>query len=522
MPRLTAARAKSIDRRMAIGRGRLTAGLCAFAVALGVITVGLASCSTMERDFNATSSGASSGPGGGGDAGCDPARSPGEDACVITNELGVFVEDGGNDLNPGTKVAPVKTIAKAMELAGASGKRVYACAQAFNEPVVIPAGMELFGGLDCENGWGWIGADAKTTIATGPDVIPATLLEGERPTRLDDFWIQAAGATVPGGSSIALIASGVKTELVRCTIVAGDAMPGEDGEDAPASPAPAGPPGAMAPNGPPCIAGVPALPGGPPTQNPECPASIGGKGGDSFAGAGQPGTAGLPELGGGAGGEPYCTAGGDGADGPQGVVGAGAASPGILTSEGYAGQAGGDGTAGDPAQGGGGGGGHNGGFCGGMPAAGSPGGGGGAGGCGGAGGAGGRPGGSSIAIASVGASLTLTDVSLTAGNGGPGGAGGDAQPGGEGGPGGLPGFSPSFPQACPGGKGGIGGSGGPGGGGAGGHSLGVAYTGPEPSQTNVAFTGGLAGVGGPGGSGNAFNNAGVDGSAVVAQALPES
>lgn len=512
---------------MVVGRGRLATSLGGFAVALGVITVGLASCSTMERDFNATSSGTSSGQGGGGDGGgggggCDPARSPGEDACVITNELGVFVENGGNDLNPGTKAAPVKTLAKAIELAGAFGKRVYACAQAFNEPIVIPVGMELFGGLDCESGWGWVGADTKTTIATGPDVIPATLLEGEGATRLDDFWIQAADATVPGGSSIALLASGVKAELVRCTVVAGDAMPGEAGASSPASPAADGPPGAMAPSAPPCIAGVPVVPGGPPTQNPECTASIGGKGGDSFGAGALPGTNGLPELGGGLGGAPQCTAGGDGADGSQGVAGAFAASPGHLTSAGYAGQAGGDGTAGEPAQGGGGGGGNMGGICGGMPSAGSPGGGGGAGGCGGAGGAGGKPGGSSIAIASVGAPLTLTDVSLTAGNGGHGGAGGDAQPGGKGGPGGPPGFSPSFPLACPGGKGGTGGSGGPGGGGAGGHSLGIAYTGPEPSQTNVTFTGGLAGGGGPGGGGGAFMNAGVDGLAAVAQALPES
>src|SRR5262245_15871680 len=120
----------------------------------------LSGCTTPGREFasgaestssgngGGSGSGGSGGQGGEGPVGCDPKASPSEDACVIDNDFGIFVASKGNDVNPGTKVAPVLTLARAIVLAVQSQKRIYACAEAFNEAIVVPAGVEIYGGLD--------------------------------------------------------------------------------------------------------------------------------------------------------------------------------------------------------------------------------------------------------------------------------------------------------------------------------------------------------------------------------------
>lgn len=83
------------------------------------------------------SDGAPSPSGGGTPAGCVPS----ENADVVGDECGVFVATSGNDGAPGTKGEPVATLGEAIARAGESGRRVYACAETFEESVEVPAGV---------------------------------------------------------------------------------------------------------------------------------------------------------------------------------------------------------------------------------------------------------------------------------------------------------------------------------------------------------------------------------------------
>ncbi|WP_434042353.1 MULTISPECIES: PGRS family protein [Sorangium] len=475
-------------------------------------------------------------------AGCVPS----EKASAVDDRCGVFVAASGNDGSAGTKAEPVKTLAEALRRAGETGSDVYACAEPFAESVEVPAGIALFGGLDCASGWTWIGEQTKTTVAPETEAIPLTLARGEGTTRVEDIEARAPDAQAKGGSSIAVLADGATAELARCALVAGNAGDGADGDDAPSDAperAPAGSNGVDACSDLDEMDGPDAtLPGGAQVVN-ACGGelSIGGGGGDGNTDNGAGGVAGQTGLEGQAGageppsmsdswscgvtpGDPSKGGGNAGDNGTPGTPGAGASGLGALSASGYTGVSGGDGTPGKPGQGGGGGGGAKGGpVCtGGVSGAGASGGSGGAGGCGGLAGQGGRPGGASIALASVDASVTLIDCTLSAGRGGNGGKGGDLQPGGLGGIGGTGGTGVGGTKAaCDGGKGGQGGNGGPGGGGLGGPSLAIAFRGaPVVQQGQTSLTPGAPGTGGPGGSNNLTENAGQDGLAADTQELP--
>ncbi|WP_437913116.1 PGRS family protein [Sorangium sp. So ce302] len=475
---------------------------------------------------------------------CVPSEADG--AVAVADSCGVFVAASGNDGNTGTKAAPVKTLAEALRRAGDNGSDVYACAEPFAEAVEVPAGVALFGGLDCANGWTWIGEQAKTIVAPEAEAIPLMLARGEGTTRVEDIEARAPDASTKGGSSIAVLADGASAELTRCALVAGNAADGADGDDAPSEAperAPGGSNGVDACSDLDDVEGPDAtLNGGAQVVN-ECGGelSVGGNGGNGNVGNGTDGASGQTGVEGQAGaGEPpsmshswSCGAipndptkggGSAGANGTPGPSGVGASGLGALSATGYTGVPGGDGTPGTPGQGGGGGGGAKGGpVCtGGVPGAGASGGSGGAGGCGGLAGQGGRPGGASIALASVDASVTLIDCTLTAGRGGNGGKGGNLQPGGLGGNGGTGGVGVGISKAaCDGGKGGQGGPGGPGGGGLGGPSLPIAFRGtPVVQQGQTTLTPGAPGSGGPGGNNNITENAGQDGMAADTQELP--
>ncbi|WP_434042351.1 MULTISPECIES: PGRS family protein [Sorangium] len=484
-----------------------------------------------------------SGEGGGRPTGCVPNEADG----AVDDTCGVFVAASGNDGSAGTKAEPVKTLAEALRRAGETDSDVYACAEPFAESVEVPAGIALFGGLDCADGWTWIGAQTKTTVAPEAEAIPLTLARGEGTTRVEDIEARAPDAQAKGGSSIAVLADGATAELARCALVAGNAGDGADGDDAPSDAperAPAGSNGVDACSDLDEMDGPDAtLPGGAQVVN-ACgeERSIGGGGGDGNTDNGTGGDSGQTGVKGQAGageplssmsdswscgvapGDPNNGGGNAGDNGTPGTPGTGASGLGALSASGYTGVSGGDGTPGKPGQGGGGGGGAKGGpVCtGGVPGAGASGGSGGAGGCGGLAGRGGAPGGASIALASVDASVTLIDCALSAGRGGNGGKGGDLQPGGLGGIGGTGGTGVGGTKAaCDGGKGGQGGNGGPGGGGLGGPSLAIAFRGaPVVQQGQTSLTPGAPGTGGPGGSNNLTENAGQDGLAADTQELP--
>ncbi|WP_437289629.1 hypothetical protein [Sorangium sp. So ce406] len=418
----------------------------------------------------------------------------------------------------------MKTLAQAIQLAvtkeDEAARRVYACAETFEEAVTVSAGVTIHGGLDCKANWRWDG-EKKTVLTTSPGVVPLTMRAVGDTVRLEDVRIFAPeiDPSDAGKSAIAAIADRCKVALVRCTVEAGNAAPGASGAAPPAQRGPGndGPPGGNACSAETVSATAP-LPndcGTPDTSDD----SLGGRAGNGFGDRGGVGTSGSPGEMTNPNAGSYdvasntCSNGQRGRNGDPGEPGGGGRGIGQLSSIGYTGVRGRDGNIGKTAQGGGGGGGSRGHTsCPGLNNGGASGGNGGAGGCGGAGGKGGFPGGSSIALLSLNAKLTFHEVLLIAGKGGKGGDGSDGQTGGPGGSGGTGGMRGRYmngdlidgmQDGCAGGPGGLGGTGGKGGGGQGGHSLGIAFQGtPDtlPSLDGATVQRGAPGAGGEGSS----------------------
>lgn len=501
---------------------------------LAVLLVLAAGCGRDAEDCNLSLTCPAYADAGPLDAACQvpPSEKPPLAKC------GIFAAPGaGGD---GSRSAPFGSLQMAIDAAAATGKPVYACAKTFAEPINVPSGVVVYGGLDCEKGWTWA-AGQRTRVsppaaatAAGASEIGARLGAGAGTTILADIDITAPDGVMAGVSSIALLAEDTGAELTRCTLTAGNGADGEPGLQLADDIALNGAEGAKGYD----LCGAGATNPGPmgPTQTCGANSSIGGHGGDGGpasgpsldggkGGDGEPAYSSTPAAGiGGAGQSTMsCQPGGQGANGTSGDSGEGASGTGTLSMSGYAGADGQDGTDGKPGQGGGGGGGAKGKTalqCPGAAASdrpGATGGSGGSGGCGGSRGGGGKAGGSSIALASISTKrITLGDVALTVGRGGNGGKGGDGQNGGSGGfgqNGGL-GFGGTA-NGCHGGDGGNGGAGGPGGGGQGGHAVGIAYQGTAPKGTPaVSHQSGMPspGKGGtPGASSNAATGQGADG-----------
>ena len=446
---------------------------------------------------------------------CELCVEPGIDVCIPAeghkpppDACGTFVSSSlGDDAAAGSKAAPLRSLGAALARAN-PGARIYACGELFEEAVVVPPAVSLFGGLDCTDGF-WYAPTLDRTEIVAPRGVPAITVTshaeaaGLPETRIVDVRAVAAARDEPGASSIAAIVDHAAVVFVRTTLVATDAVDGADGApaDEPATPGEDGQPGAQA-----CTHSI--VPGGPGVAT-ACAdtSSTGGEGGDGGSSEGEDGEDGAPLVvvnhGTGAT-TGVCIPGTPGAPGAPGETGKGGTSLGAIDRNGYTGQDGTDGTPGTLAQGGGGGGGAKGGTGPwGCPssskAGGASGGGGGAGGCGGKGGRGGKAGGSSIAIISLSSTILFEESTLVAGRGGDGGQGGPGQLGGLGGKSGA-GGPPygSLAPGCQGGPGGAGGRGGRGGGAAGGHSLGVAFSGAE-----LALHGANVSVSAPGKGGSA-------------------
>ncbi|XXX76447.1 hypothetical protein WMF30_53245 [Sorangium sp. So ce134] len=474
---------------------------------------------------------------------CDghPATAPALDMC------GVFVSELlGDDNNPGTKSAPVKTLQHAVGLAAhgrgdseVPTRRVYACGDTFKETITLPSGVDLWGGRLCDGGelsYGWsaVGPNQLTTIAP-PGGIPLRVIEGKDATSTSTISgvrvIAAEASAMDHKSSIAMILSqGAKANVVSSEIVAGNGKVGEPGEDAPrerATDGVEGNDGASACTADAAVGALPVV-----TACDDGTESTSGYGGDGGLDAGGDGAPGQPEpaensqgsgvAGRGAGSE-VCSAGSDGAHGADSGRAGGAVGAGYLTFDGWIGVRGEDGKKGGVGQGGGGGGGSK--SRGPMvacpvarPQSGAAGGSGGSGGCGGEGGRGGGYGGASIAIVALEDSeLELNATKVVAGSGGKGGVGGTGQLGGVGRPGGqggvgYDGTSGVTWKACDGGSGGFGGRGGDAGGGLGGAAVGIAYVVPNLAirpGTTIEVAG--AGEGGDGGNATPGDKAGSGG-----------
>ena len=447
------------------------------------------------------------GTGGGTPDGCVPADASGP----VADGCGVFVSPTGKDGNPGSKSQPLATLGAAIDKASSGGKRVYACAKPFTEAGTVAADVTIYGGLDCDKSWAYVGGTTRTEWTAEADKVPVHVAGGVSLTMVD-VNVTAADAVMPGESSIAILAENAAlVDLTRSEVKAGVGAPGLAGMGFP-GPATDGAKGSTGVDA--CNAAQTITPD--PPMNPcDGVASAGGAGGVGLLASGGAGDSGTP-LGtsnGGAGeGAAVCTAGTEGMAGTVGEVGVGATGLGLLDETGFKGVAGTAGKAGTPAQGGGGGGGAKGGTGAGKcanaaKAGGASGGTGGSGGCGGGGGGGGSAGGSSIGIVSLAATLTFKTVKITAANGGVGGEGGTGQGGGLGGSAGNGGSVPGgsvLKFGCAGGKGGDGGKGGTGGGGLGGHSVGIAYLGDAPETKEATI---FVGSGGNGGAGDGMSDA---------------
>ncbi len=87
---------------------------------------------------------------------------------------GVRVEHPREGWQPGDKEGPVATIGKGLE--AAKGRPVYACAEEFKESITLTSpGSALFGGLDCTNGWAYVGAQTKSALTGDADKVTLTV-----------------------------------------------------------------------------------------------------------------------------------------------------------------------------------------------------------------------------------------------------------------------------------------------------------------------------------------------------------
>ena len=418
----------------------------------------------------------------------------------------IFVRrTGGDDLSPGTLSSPVKTIARAMQLATATNpvRDVNLMGGIYDETVALATDVGLYGGFGAD---GKCSRSETTTIKGSPQAVLAQgdtgvvlqllTLEGERDAAGSAYGLRAVSG--PGPSRLVI------AEVTARSLAGGTGPNGGIGATGAAGPAGiAGGPG--------CIAGA----GG--TQAGTAAGGNGGVGGygavenptppaDGVAGAFVPGSGAT----GGAAGVfmPGLRDGGTGGPGNPGSAGASAVAPVELpAAAAWSSVNGGTGLQGWPGGGGGGAAGGSGRtivndppdeLCGGG------GGGGGGGGHGGAPGEPGRGGGGSFAAYLHESSLASTASTLASGNGGNGGNGGF---GGPGGPGGLRG--PGGPADCVGshcaepgangGPGGQGGTGGVSGGGLGGPSAGVYQAGAGSGFAALAGTTQSSAGGGDGG-----------------------
>ena len=458
---------------------------------------------------------------------------------------GIFVSNLGDDVNPGDRANPVRSLPVALGLAMRTGKRdVYLSSGSFAGPLTLDGGFTdryVAGGYT--PGTRWLRSNGNTTFIAGGN--PALSLDSAHGTVVQFMTfsgLPAVGTDVDGNGKSAYGARVVDTVdagLQLLTISAGDGAEGAPGVDG--APGEAGLPGGNGaggivnddlcstnPNRPlPGLGGASACgrtggSGGRPGFKAETDGPIPGTGdliiNDSSRGAA--GARGLFAVDGGAGSNPKrslpsntAIAGFSGADGDDGINGTASPLPlGTLTRLGYSPAVGVAGTDGEPGNGGGGGGGGGGG-CKQLSGVsficlcwtyGSAGGGGGGGGCGGQAGRTGGAGGASIGLMVVNSVVRGDRSSLSAGRGGHGGRGGK---GGGLGSGGAPGASAydvgaqgSSGRGGPGGRGGNGGGGGHGAGGTGGPSIGLALG----SGANVnAMTGFSVTVSSPGAAGAA-------------------
>jgi hypothetical protein len=178
---------------------------------------------------------------------CDPPAEAADDdtppipapLCPVEPKEGVVAEDGcgvfassslGDDANPGTRAAPVKTMARAIELAAQRIiPRVHACFETFPEAVRVRGNLEIWGGFDCKNEWIHASSHEDTVLEPESDEVPLTF-EAKSTSTIFDVTAHAVPASTPGGSSIGAVAlEGAVVHIHRGKLIGENGARGGDG-----------------------------------------------------------------------------------------------------------------------------------------------------------------------------------------------------------------------------------------------------------------------------------------------------
>ncbi len=249
------------------------------------------------------------------------------------SDCGLFASPTAPAGGDGSKASPYATLHDAVAKAATTGLPVFACGKTFAENVEVPAGVILYGALDCDDGWVWKGTQ-RTLVAppagasAGGSEIAVKLAPGTG-TLIEDVDVVAPDAVASGVSSVALLADGSTAQLTRCNLVAGNGASGATG----AAGSAAGADGASGIDGSDICNGGATNPGSvTPAQT--CAGggtTMGGKGGDGVAATvtqsgksstdGSPASPSNPTAGKGGADAAVgvsCVAGGAGANGPRG------------------------------------------------------------------------------------------------------------------------------------------------------------------------------------------------------------
>ena len=437
----------------------------------------------------------------------------------------IFVSPLGDDVNPGTRGSPVKTVVRGLGLATTmgGGADVYISNGTYPETIGLQEGVSIYGGF-ATGTWLRDPANHPVMLTGGTTMITVLGLNVSNIT-IDGLRISTPPEALATGLSVhtVFLRQTQNITITNNQIIAGDAGAGSGGQfgfngvgGLPGAPGT----NASCPNG--GARGVGGQPGPPSAGSQLGVAGGNGGNGGSVNVSGESGTNGADAgaLAGGAGGSGGTTAapaggsGTPGTDGAGGTNGTGGAQIGTLSTAGYVPADGTDGTSGTSGSGGGGGGG------GGGTAAGAGGGGGGGGASGGGGNLGqrGRGGAASFAVlvmASTGITISNNEIITNDGGvGGPGGVGGNGGPGGLGGQGG--GGCNGGGNGGSGGRGGTGGDGGHGGGGGGGPSIGIV----KDAASTVTIGANTYQIGSPGAGGFSQGASGAGGVSGQAFTMP--
>ncbi|NOU34893.1 MAG: hypothetical protein HOO96_43935, partial [Polyangiaceae bacterium] len=159
--------------------------------------------------------------------GCDLNKDPVDSAACVDDGVGIFVDGAkGSDTNPGTKAGPVKTVSKAVDIAG--NKRVYVCEGTYPDALVVKAKAAVYGGFACTD---WKPGTASVLIAPSQQGYALDIQKAVGGVLLVDLAFEARSGTESAPNSIAARVEGTTdVTLRRVSLTAKDGATGKTGD----------------------------------------------------------------------------------------------------------------------------------------------------------------------------------------------------------------------------------------------------------------------------------------------------